>query len=88
MDANVAVEREEPVLMNRQGNVYEENDAFGYTVTHGINGPDYILVMDEVVGNTSQKGDGHLGGELMLCEPGMTSVQTSTKRISTTPFLG
>ena len=27
--------------------------------------------MDEVGGNTSQKGDGHIGGELLVCAKGM-----------------
>jgi len=28
-------------------------------------------VMDEVGGNTSQKGDGHIGGKLLVCAKGM-----------------
>ena len=70
VDAGVAKERELLVWMNRFGNEVEEKDAFGCKVTHDILHPDYIICMDEVGGNTSQKGDGHIGGELMLCETG------------------
>ena len=30
-----------------------------------------VLVMDEVGGSTSQKGDGRIGGRLMVCGKGM-----------------
>ena len=62
------MERDEPVWMNRDGKVCEEKGAFGCKFTHNITDPDNILMMDEVSGNTSHKGDDHLGGELMLCE--------------------
>jgi len=60
--AGVAVEREEPAWMNRQGNVCKEKDVFGCKVMHDITDPDYILVVDEVGRNISQKGDGYLCG--------------------------
>ena len=36
--------------------------------------------MDEVGGNTSQKGDGHIGGKLLVCARGMVPhIQVHTK---------
>ena len=52
--------------MDRFGNEVEEKDAFGCKVTYDILLPDYIICMDEVGRNTSQKANGHIGGELML----------------------
>ena len=31
-----------------------------------------VIVFDETGGNTSQKGDGHMGGQLLMCEKGKT----------------
>ena len=78
-DAGVAVRRSAPVWMNRSGEEVQEADAFGCKVTHDIVCPDYCIVLDEVGGNTNQKGDGNVGGELMLCERG----KTPQKKIST-----
>ena len=50
-----------------------EVDAAGCKVTHDITLPEMVVVVDEVGGNTNQKGDGHIGGELMMCEPGKTA---------------
>mmetsp|Transcript_12989 Transcript_12989/g.15241 ORF Transcript_12989/g.15241 Transcript_12989/m.15241 type:complete len:145 (-) Transcript_12989:100-534(-) len=47
----------------------------GYKVTHEINHPKMYIVMDEVGGNTSQKGDGHIGGKLLVCGKGMIPQQ-------------
>ena len=66
----IATERESPAWMDRMGNVVEEKDAYGCMVTHNITDPDYVIYMDEVGGNTLQKGDGRLGDELLLCENG------------------
>ena len=49
-----------------------KKDAFGCKVTHQIIHPEYVIVFDELGGNTSQKGDGNVGGQLMLCERGKT----------------
>ena len=39
----------------------------GYKVTHEIKHPEMCVVMDKVGGNTSQKGDWHIGGKLLVC---------------------
>ena len=70
VESGVAKKRSQLAWMDRDGILVDEKDMFGCEVTHDITDPDMIIVMDEVGGNTSQKGDGHLGGELMLCETG------------------
>ena len=41
-------------------------------VTYVITYPEYFIFLDEVGGNTNQKGDGQLGGDLMIYELGKT----------------
>ena len=56
-------------------------------VSHDFTDPDYVVCMNEVGGNTSQKGDGHLGGELLMCENGKSPhYRINTKR-STIQYL-
>ena len=55
------------------GNIVDEKDAFGYKVTYNITDPDLGIVLDEVGGNTNQKGDGYLEGELILCKTGKST---------------
>ena len=70
VDTKIAVPLVEPFWMDRDGNVCEEKDAFGCKVTHKITHPEYVIVFYELGGNTSQKSDGNVGGQLMLCERG------------------
>ena len=65
-DAGVAVKYDRARWMDKQGNDVLEENAFGYMVTHNLEYPEMCIVMDEVGGNTSQKGDGHKGGQLMV----------------------
>ena len=77
--AGVAVKLEQPVWMDKHGVECEENEAYGRKVTHVITHPEYCVVGDEVGGNTNQKGDGHIGGEKVLVERGVTA----KKKVST-----
>ena len=70
VDAGLATEKEVAAWMDIHGKVVHEIDAFGCKVTHDIDEPDWVLLMDEVGGNTNQKGDGQVGGELHMCERG------------------
>ena len=54
--------------MDKERNIVAKEDAFGCKVTHNITHHDHVIVLDEVGGNTSQKGDGHISGELMVRE--------------------
>ena len=79
-DAGVAEKLDSPVWMDRDGKECQPIEAFGCKVTHRIKHPDMCIVGDEVGGNTSQKGDGHIGGTLHLCERNFTpQSKTSNK---------
>ena len=56
--------------MNATGEEVSIEDSFGCKVTHNIKHTDYVLILDKVGGNTNQKGNGNVGGELMMCERG------------------
>ena len=68
--ASITEEYEEPALMDRAGNVCSERDAFGFKVAHSMMHPGCFIMVDEVSGNASQKGDGCIGGKRLLCENG------------------
>ena len=72
LNANVAVELSPPVWMDREGNVVEAELSYGCQVTIEIKHPECCLGLDELGGNTSQKGDGHIGGQLLICGKGET----------------
>ena len=71
VDANVASIYEDPMWQDCDGTRCNESNSFGCKVTHNLTHPEMCIVMDEVGGNTSQKGDGHIGGELLVCGKGM-----------------
>ena len=79
--ASVAQLFDEPQWMDREGTICQNEElAFGCKVTHNILRSDMILVMDEVGSDTSQKGDGAIGGEKFVCEKGTTPKENcSTK---------
>ena len=64
VDAGLADHMDESVWMDAHGSIVEESDTYGCKVNVNIIDPDWVLVMDEVGGNTNQKGDGRVGGEL------------------------
>ena len=53
IDAGVVEKRTEPAWMDSGGNVVNEEDVFGCKVTHNITYMDWIIVLNEVGGNTS-----------------------------------
>ena len=67
-DAGVAEKLDYPVWMNRDGEEYKPIITFGCNVTHRIKHHHMFIVGGEVRGNSSQKGDGQIGGTLHLCE--------------------
>lgn len=73
-DASVATKLNEPVWIDKSGKEADDDDDFGCKVTLISTRPDMCLV-DEVGGNTNQKGDGSVGSEVQLCESGKTPQQ-------------
>ena len=78
VEAGVARKLDEPTWMNRHGEVCDENESFGCKVTHQIIHPDMCLVGDEVGGNISMKGDGHVGGTKYLTGKGCVPQKRSS----------
>ena len=72
-NAGVAKVLDSPVWMDIKGNIVEEADAYGCKCSHELTHPGFCIVMDEVGGNTSMTGDGHIGGEKYLCEKGVVA---------------
>ena len=70
VDAGIAVEFPVPVWMDRYGNIVEEDFAYGCKVTHDVKRPANCFALDELGGNTSQKGDGQNAGQLFVCGKG------------------
>ena len=71
VEAGVAVKKDYPEWMDAYGDIVYEDDALGCKVTHDLIRPEMCIVMDEVGGNTSQKGDGNKGGEKFIVPKGM-----------------
>ena len=61
VEAKITVEFDVPAWMDVHANIREEKYAAGFKVTHDITHPDYLLLANELGGNTSQKGDGYVG---------------------------
>ena len=94
IECGVAIKLDTPVWMDRQGNICEEGAAFGCKVFHQLVRPDMCVCGDEVGGNLSMKGDGHIAGTKLLTGVGnVPKLQTSTRNrrftmIGLTAFTG
>ena len=59
------------MFMDNAGNITEYyTKSFGVKVSHTITHLDICLVVDEAGSSLSQKGDGHIGGQMYICERG------------------
>ena len=63
IEAGVAMRLDEPVWMDEWGEMCEEKNAYGCKTDLKITNPEMCIVADEVGANTSQKGDGRVGGQ-------------------------
>jgi len=94
IDSGVAVKLDTPEWMDRYGNICDESSAFGCQVFHKLVRPDMCVCGDEVGGNLSMKGDGHIAGTKLLTGVGnVPKLQTSTRNrrftmIGLTAFTG
>ena len=66
--------------MNKDGEECQSSEAFGCEVSHHIKYPDICIVGDELGGNFSQKGDGHIGGTLHVCERNFTPQSNTSNK--------
>ena len=88
VEAGVAVKHDTPQWQNTNGDIVGEEDAVGCKVTHDLIHPEMCIVMDEVGGNTSQKGDGNNGGELHVCAKDMVPQQKASTKDKHFTLLG
>ena len=66
-DADITEKLDKPRWQIQTGEGCTDNEAFGCKVTHRPLYPEVSFVMDEVGSNSRQKGDGHIGGKLIVC---------------------
>ena len=85
----VAYEFNTPVWIDENGVEVDKSNAFGCLCTHKIIHLEMCVVADEVGSNTSQKGDGHIGGKKFLCKKGAVlyeKVSTKDKHFTVMGF--
>jgi hypothetical protein len=81
LECQIAKKLPQPTWMDKEGNIVQsEAEAFGLPCTIQITDPDLCIVGDEVGANTSQKGDGHVGGKKVVGERGCVSQQKVSKK--------
>ena len=80
VDAGVAKKLDEPVWITHDGKLCVEREAFGCKVTHELIKPHLCICGDEVGGNLCMKGDGHIGGQLLLTAPGKLPQQKASSK--------
>ena len=71
--ADVARKLRVPERQDVNGKTCDVTDSVGCEVIHELAYPEMCIAMYEVGGNASHKGDGHIGGKLLVCGKGMTS---------------
>ena len=89
VDAGIAVEREIPVYVDREGNEVEESERFGFKEDIKIVKPTFLLFADECGFNTSQQKDGHVAGTKLIVARGtvpQTISSTTDHRFTMLPF--
>ena len=72
VDARIARKRDVEVFTDRKGNIVQETERFGLRQDIHIEHPDYLLFADESGVTTNQKKDGHIGGQKVIGQRGIT----------------
>jgi hypothetical protein len=88
VDANVAIATP-PYFTDAEGKIVDESDRYGHAQTIKITKPDWILMADESGFSTSQKKDGHVGGQRLVVENGtvpQTMACTTDHKFTLLPF--
>lgn len=83
IEAGVARKYPEPVWKTKEGDTVSENNidkAYGCKVHLEITHPEMVILADEVGSNTSQKGDGHVGGQTFMSGKGKVHQKKATKK--------
>jgi hypothetical protein len=89
LDAKVAILLDEPIYTDIRGNVVEETERFGLLQHMTITKPSFIVFADESGFSTSQKKDGHVGGQKLVVESGTVPqimASTTDHKFTLLPF--
>ena len=70
IDAHIALQHENPVYTDREGNEVEEHERFGLAQEMKIDHPDYILFVDKSGCETNQKQGRNVGNRKYIVEQG------------------
>ena len=79
-EVKLAIEMDTSEWRDASGVTVFENNAFGCQVTHDLKYPEMCIIMNEVGGNTFQKGDRNNGGELHMCGVAMNPEQRASTK--------
>jgi len=86
--ANVARTLEEPVWVNERQEETEEENKVGRKATHLLLRPEYVVFVDECGCNTSQEGDGAVGGERKIVTRGTVPKESAATNSTHFTLLG
>lgn len=86
--AGVAIELAEPVWVNEKQEETDEQGKFGQKATHLLVRPDYVIFVDECGCNTSQEGDGAVGGERKIVIRGTVPKESASTNSTHFTLLG
>ena len=86
--AGVAKRLEEPMWADKEGNETEESKAHERKVTHVLTRPVMVIFVDEVGGNTSQEGDGAIGGQKKIVPRGTVPKESAATNTNHFTMLG
>ena len=87
--AKVITMSEEPEQQDKDENRVEfESEAYGCKVTSKNFRPEMVLIGYEFGGNLGMTGDGHTGGEKVLCEKDCISQRKTTKNVKHFTVIG
>jgi hypothetical protein len=64
VESGIAIELQEEVMVSVEGNITESpTNSWGRKTKYLLTRPELLFFVDEVGSNTSQKKDGHIGGQ-------------------------
>ena len=87
--SDVAIKLDDAVWLNKENNIVQsKEEAFGRQTQYYITHPDYLVFVDEVGDNTSQRNDGNAGGEKFIVDKDKRAIKKSSYQDSHFMVLG
>ena len=68
-EAGEYIELENPICLDKYGNGVVQIQSVGLKCMHRLIHPKFTIHVNEVGGDTRQKGDGHIGGLKFITSP-------------------